>query len=166
VLQQLPAGANIHSKDDVGYTALHRACSNINFKHAALLIKAGADINLQTKHGETPLHTTCIAFCDESNLHKKDRVIALLLNSGAKQLPNPNGETPLHFYLHAHLPSSRSMTKRLITCGANIYARDRWGKVPGSTNGTPPDELISLVDEIELEKMGLLRDRDLRAERE
>jgi len=49
-------GANLNSKDESGYTALHWAA--INGKHACLveLIRAGANINITDHSGWTPLH--------------------------------------------------------------------------------------------------------------
>jgi ankyrin repeat protein len=48
-------GGNIEAVDTYGYRPLHRMASNNLAVGAEALIKAGAQVNARTPHGETPL---------------------------------------------------------------------------------------------------------------
>lgn len=47
---------NIDAPNAYGFTALHLAATRSDTKHLQLLIKAGANLNVQTPNGQTPLH--------------------------------------------------------------------------------------------------------------
>lgn len=79
---------NAQIKKD-GLTALHIAVDNKNARLVGWLIKAGANVNIQSRKNETPLDW---ALEDES-----DDILASLQNAGAKtyaQLQNPNASVP------------------------------------------------------------------------
>ena len=46
---------NVDPRDSKGQTPLHKACSNLSFKTAKLLILNGADVNAVTDDGDSPL---------------------------------------------------------------------------------------------------------------
>ena len=46
---------NVDPRDSKGQTPLHKACSNLSFKTAKLLILHGADVNAVTEDGDSPL---------------------------------------------------------------------------------------------------------------
>ena len=46
---------NVDPRDSKGQTPLHKACSNLSFKTAKLLILNGADVNAITDDGDSPL---------------------------------------------------------------------------------------------------------------
>ena len=87
------------------FTPLHRAVSseyirkdkrfsNFNFEAINLLIKYGANINLQDSYGNTPLHVTCSELVTEPGIH---RCCDLLLSLNADpNIKNAYGNTPLH----------------------------------------------------------------------
>lgn len=74
-IKMLDKGANPKHVASDGYSELHAASSAGNLAIVALLIEHGADINLKTVKGMTPL-----AFAEKS---KKDSVIDFLISKGA-----------------------------------------------------------------------------------
>jgi len=50
------ADSQINSQDDGGYSALMYACSNGNLEIVKLLLQLGANLNLETKKGNTALY--------------------------------------------------------------------------------------------------------------
>lgn len=49
----------VHSRDDDGYTPLHRACYNNNTEMVDLLLSYDADIAAKTEFQWQPLHSAC-----------------------------------------------------------------------------------------------------------
>jgi hypothetical protein len=56
VKSQLSAGADLNSKNRLGWTALHTAIRNRRTEIIKLLIDKGADVNAKDNRGRTPLH--------------------------------------------------------------------------------------------------------------
>lgn len=77
------------SRDEDGYTPLHRAAYSNNVEIARILIQYGADVNAKTEYGWTPLHSAV----KWSNAE----VAAFLLQHGADVNALSDGQqTPLH----------------------------------------------------------------------
>lgn len=77
------------SKDEDGYTPLHRACYNNFVDIAKILLQYGADVNAKTEYEWTPLHSAV----KWSNAE----CAALLLQHGADVNALTQGlQTPLH----------------------------------------------------------------------
>jgi len=132
-------GADINAKDDYGITplflALRYSMNNETLYSDLegfltvrkdsqiiinLLIEEGADINVRTHDGFTPLHVAAKGF-------KKS--VELLIKKGADiNAKNDLGWTPLH---GAVLEDRRGITELLIAAGADVNAREgRDGKTP------------------------------------
>lgn len=65
----------VNTKDEDGYTALHKACYNNNYELSEVLIKYKADPNSRTNDKWTPLHSSC--------KWNSAKCVALLLQHGA-----------------------------------------------------------------------------------
>ena len=103
VRQHLAAGTDANTRGGItGLTALHQAAFHGQAEIVALLIGAGADVNVSARRGETPLHST---------VYWEHREIAeMLIANGASGI---TCET----YLHASTTSMRSamlITGRLL----------------------------------------------------
>lgn len=84
-------GANLNAQDSTGHTALHLAILNWQDEATATLIAAGADLNLATAKGETPLMLAC--FRDAG-------LVRTLCASGANVgATNSEGKTALDYAL-------------------------------------------------------------------
>ena len=90
MLSLIDRGADIHSKDRLGWTTLHYACIFSHTDIALLLIDRGADIHCRDSDGGTPLHKAC---------QRGHTDIALaLVRAGADTLTkNENDKTPLDY---------------------------------------------------------------------
>ena len=60
----IAAGADVNSKIYDGETTLHKAAFHGSFKNMNLLLKAGADVNAQDEHYNTPLIMAVALDCD------------------------------------------------------------------------------------------------------
>lgn len=99
----LDNGADVGVKDKMNYTALHSAVfrHRPNLKITELLIKNGANLNVETQYGRTPLSKAIINYCllEDKNLQQEQfKIILLLINSGADlNHINKDGLTPLDY---------------------------------------------------------------------
>ena len=93
---------------------LHIASRTGDSTLAALLLGAGADVNVENRDKDTSLHISC---------RRNDAEIAkLLIDNGANvSLPNQHQDTPLHITCQS---GYSNITKLLIDGGANVDAID------------------------------------------
>ena len=99
--------------------ALCIAASMGNIEVVKLLLKFGADPNIQNSRGKTPLHA---ARCCHDQLVKE------LLNAGAlPTIVDMNGDTPLHL---AVVEMSLSVVQVLLDAGADPKMTNRYGRTP------------------------------------
>ncbi|VDI03178.1 Hypothetical predicted protein [Mytilus galloprovincialis] len=75
-LHSTPIRVNTTSKDPLGSTALHVACSNGHSGVANLLINVGMDVNARRNDGKTALHL--------ASLNGHDDIVNILKNSGTQ----------------------------------------------------------------------------------
>lgn len=79
----------IHLQDTKGWTRFHKACADNNTSMVRCLLNNGAEIDLATKYGSTPLHLALKRGSFE--------VADILLDSGARvDIKDIHGNTPLH----------------------------------------------------------------------
>ena len=85
----LSQNGNINYKNESGYTALHFACDEGNFKIVEILLKANCDVNARTNDKKTPLHFTAS--------HGYFDLSKMLIENGAVITVGDNEKnTPLH----------------------------------------------------------------------
>ena len=129
VLFLLEQGADPTLADSAGDTALHGIVRYTAATMAPLLdglLQAGADINHQNRHGQTPLIKTAYAST------VRDAVAPLLLSRGAD--PNRQdyrGQTLLHILATQRSRTDPSaMVRLLLTNGAGLEIRNRQDQTP------------------------------------
>ncbi|HEY4785549.1 MAG TPA: ankyrin repeat domain-containing protein [Bacteroidales bacterium] len=110
-------GANVNTKNNMGWTPLHGACViagsyGSDFDLAKLLIARGADINPQDKYGRTPLYCAASSF----------KTAWLLIENGADVNAGSN-------VLHQTLmyESDDELSKLLIKKGFKLNQKDKLG---------------------------------------
>ncbi len=99
-----------------GETPLHQVAYRADLASAKLLLDAGADVNVKTKNGETPLNNA-----------RNAESIKLLLDAGADidARDSVNGETPLHKATYnANIP----LVQSLLEAGADPNIQDQDGR--------------------------------------
>ncbi len=149
-------GADIHAKDNKGFTSLHEAAKHGHLDIVEKLIEKGADIHAKTNRGYTPLYlaalngnlqvvrkliekgadinaknhglTPLIAAAIGVGFHGKLQVLEELIEKGADvNIIANHGYTLLHLAArHGYL----SIVEKLIEKGADINAKNNEGGTP------------------------------------
>ena len=107
-----------------GETPLHRAVRNNDRQSVAALLQRGADVNVGSAAGWTPLHFALVADTEGDDRHE---LAMMLIERGADVNAETAvaGWTPLHFaVLHRDEPK---IVAALIRRGANVNAQTRFG---------------------------------------
>jgi ankyrin repeat protein len=112
------AGASLHERNDINYTALMLAAEDSFTSCVEALIKAGANVNDQDDDGSTVLICAVDSACDEE-------CVAALLRGGADfNRKNEDGMTALMF---AAERGAVATAKLLIDAGANLDEKNNDG---------------------------------------
>jgi len=107
------------AKDKDGWTALICAAANNDHKSSELLIKAGAEVNVQDNLGWTPLMYA-------ADVKLGVEMVSLLLDNGADpNIRNNDSDTPL---IRAVSGNYNATIKLLVEKGADIHAIDAKGR--------------------------------------
>jgi ankyrin repeat protein len=116
----LEQGADPDRRERNGRTAFHIAAERGYQDCVILLVEGGADIDAVI-HGWTPMLLAC-------QLPSHSYIPTYLVNKGAKvRVANHNGRTALHW---AAQHGRRGFASLLLGKGADVDARDQWGKTP------------------------------------
>lgn len=111
-------GYKADNVDESGRTGLQIAATNGNLQIAAILIKAGANVNLKDRLGNTALH----AAIERNQTEMAD----LLIDVGADlNSENRNGMTPL---MIAAREGNTVLVRKLIEKGADVRKTDFTGR--------------------------------------
>lgn len=119
------AGVDVNEQDSHqfgGYSALHAVALNNRADDIIVLLKAGADVQLKSRLGDSPLHVA-------ASRHQLDAVEVLLEQGGADvKARNAKGETSLHV---AAKISSPLVVEALVGIGgADVNDLDENGSTP------------------------------------
>lgn len=110
----------LNKKNGGGYTPLHMALINGENQIARILIKAGANPNVKSNKGNTPLHTAVA-------MQNSNEIISALLNNKADiNIFNEANETPL----------DRAITKQQWNCAILLLKHASEHQIPCSINRT------------------------------
>ena len=124
VKELLSLEININSQDVQGCTAVNGATEEGRKEIVALLVQAGANLNIKNNMGFAPLHSACFkGFLDIVNI--------LVWNGRGNELnidiEDNKGSTPLSWACYrGHTP----VVQVLIDAGANTIAKDKNGSMP------------------------------------
>ena len=154
ILGLLKHGASLIAQDDFGNTPLHSACYEGAWSAVILLLAHGATVQVTNSRGETPLHFAagCVPGSDrdeaEDFIEKQQHAISKLLEHGGDlSMIDSQSSTSLHYAAEWANPEIVGM---LIGRGADIEARDKYGKTPliravGRTHGYPAASLLLVL---------------------
>uniref|UniRef100_H0YZJ3 Nuclear factor NF-kappa-B p105 subunit n=1 Tax=Taeniopygia guttata TaxID=59729 RepID=H0YZJ3_TAEGU len=108
----------INMRNDLYQTPLHLAVITKQAKVVEDLLKAGADVSLLDRHGNSVLHLAAT--------EGDDKILSLLLRhenvSPMVNLPNAEGLSAIHMVVMAN---SMSCLKQLIAAGVNVNAQEQ-----------------------------------------
>lgn len=117
-VRQLVGDHSPNQVDGEGNTGLRIAAANGNLQIAAILIKAGANLDLRDKLGNTALHLAV----DRNQVE----MAQLLIDVGAAlDIDNRNGMTPL---MVAASRGNAAIVQALLAKGANVRKTDFTGR--------------------------------------
>ncbi|CAB0038587.1 unnamed protein product [Trichogramma brassicae] len=128
IVDEIQRTVQINAQDKLGHTALHCALLRRDKTVVELLLRNGADPNLATKEGSTPLHIIAKSCSDNDELAK-----TLFELSDEKYHPVPvnaqdmSGETPL---LLAMKNKNRMLVELLLKNGADPNLSNKKGFAP------------------------------------
>lgn len=109
----------VNSKGELGFSALHNAMCDEQFETVELIIRNGANVNIQNDDGIAPLHLACYVKNAE-----------LLLEGGADiNLRDFYGSTPLHSFAE-NGDESYYVAKFLLRKGADRNLKNKAGETP------------------------------------
>ncbi|KAL3269583.1 hypothetical protein HHI36_008647 [Cryptolaemus montrouzieri] len=111
----LKCGANINAVSDTGSTPVRSACFMTHFEVVKYLVEHGADINQPNYNGGT---------CLINSVQSSPLCEFLLKNGADVNACDIQNKTALHYAIQEHRLET---TKLLLTNGANVYAKSRYG---------------------------------------
>ncbi|KAF4040597.1 Ankyrin repeats (many copies) [Phytophthora infestans] len=132
----LESGVNLDVKDEDERTPLHWACATGRLDVAEFLLeRAKTTVNVQDDAGWTPLMSAASAGHGD--------IVGLLLSKGADaNLPNENGQIPLHYYR-----GRQEIAELLLDYTRDVNQADNTGSTPlmRAIGGKPSPVIIALL---------------------
>jgi len=114
---------NFNQKDINGDTPLIRASYHGHSKIVGKLVEAGADLNLQDKHGNTSLAWASSKHDIWPSGKGHNKIVGKLIEAGADlNLQNSGGHTPL---MHAAINHNTKVINKLIEAGADLNLQSK-----------------------------------------
>eukprot|EP00916_Digyalum_oweni_P001562 GHVL01003002.1.p1 GENE.GHVL01003002.1~~GHVL01003002.1.p1 ORF type:complete len:176 (-),score=24.46 GHVL01003002.1:463-945(-) len=113
-----------HIKSARGYYPIHAAILNNHFDIVKEFVSHGANINIKSKYGLTPLHYASGYGVDNANID----LITYLIKNGAKHdILAADGLYPIH---RAVYNNHIDIVKELVSHGVNINMQSKNGMTP------------------------------------
>ncbi|MFC1616064.1 ankyrin repeat domain-containing protein [Patescibacteria group bacterium] len=135
----LNEGFDANESYDIGWTALHSACSGANLDIVKALVQAGADMNAQDYYGLFPIGVSMNYDRPENALY--------LIEQGAdvNLISSEIGKTPLH---EAAYFGQLEVAQALIDAGAKVNATNFYNETPlyAGVSGANLDLIQLLID--------------------
>ena len=114
--------ACLNMQNKKGRTALHLASRYHHFSIVRLLLKFGADVQVQDHYNMTPLHLAILGTLDPIEDGRTSAITQLLVAHGASvDIWNKSNWTPLHFASLREVPSTMAS---LLKFGADVDSRN------------------------------------------
>ena len=110
-LQTYPT-IDVNSRNKYGRTALHEACEHNNAYSVKILLKAGAEADIQDYEGMTPLYMAA-RFCSEN-------VVDVLVNDGKANLTSEANNSPSQYGVEGKTPVHYAMAYQRSQPRGNI----------------------------------------------
>lgn len=133
-------GINVNSTDAHGATLLHWACRADSPQAVAILIKSGANTQIEDEKGVTPLHLAC----GSGNL---ETVMKVVKAGGNLQAVDENNDTPLHYAYRSNINMVISYIKRN---GADGQAKNKAGLIPSQVKKSQSMHEVQKVSSSEI----------------
>lgn len=115
-----------------GKTLLHAASTGCNCRVVKFFLEKGADVNAKDNKGETPLFAAfdfykkrCKDFTSDYFAHNNECTVEILLENGAKNLKNNNGETIIEFIDTQIDKFNESILELTLKLRNNEYLRNK-----------------------------------------
>lgn len=121
--------ADINATAQDGRTALYEATECTDTGVVKLLLKAGADPNLRTDYGRTPLIALLSGSANRGPSEPILKIAKALVDAGADlNTPDKYGYTPLIWAVRSGIEKDREIVDCLLSKGADINQKDKEGK--------------------------------------
>lgn len=111
---------NVDAVDSEGLTDLYKAVRDNNIGKVRTLLNKGADVNISSRRGNTPLHQASVK-------GYLPIVLELLIKNPNVNRVNQNGDTPLHF---ASETGRLEIIDKLVDAGANVNIQNMSSTTP------------------------------------
>ena len=123
----IDAGADLHTKDKIGWSPLHYACDSGALDVVKMLVEAGADVRATNDEG-----CTCLMLASQRVHTESVRYLVSLPGVDVNHRNARNNYTVLHFATQHRATANEhtDMVQVLIDAGADIDAKDNDGWSP------------------------------------
>ncbi len=123
-------GADINTKHEDGWTALHWAVGTAQKDLVELLIAKGAEINLRDWKGETPLYWALKRHVDAAEELSRNDAEIIVKTTNVNTAPRGSARQTMKQYYLTMSKTSKDVVKLLIANGADVNAKNKDDDTP------------------------------------